>query len=171
MTGLVDRIELTDSGGGSDTCISAGFGDKTTSTGACSTEGVGIADKGHGGAGGRGCGSDVSNGSVESGASGISSRLGEGGMRLGSSSASFISTSASGAGSLCSGGIVSLASSTFVVGASVEASSIGVSSTSATVGTGEGLFDVTSFKTGDRASVLTDADRLRSLCSLSSRAC
>ena len=38
-------------------------------------------------------------------------------------------------------------------------------------GSGDGLFDDTSFKAGDLASILTDVDRIRSRCSLSSCAC
>lgn len=85
------------------------------------------------------------------------------------SSESVISTSTGGCGIGSFAGVSSLC---LVSGAgSVEISIAEGSSRGGDGGSGDGLFDDTSFKAGDLASILTDVDRIRSRCSLSSCAC
>jgi hypothetical protein len=116
-------------------------------------------DEGHGGAGGLGGGSVVPGETSEAGASGISSTFGSVGFGV-VTSASPISTSAVG------GGVVSLAG----VGSRGVTSTVGPedksiadgSSSGGEGGSGEGLFEVTSFRIGDLRSILTEVDRMRS---------
>ena len=124
---------------------------------------------GIGGAGG--CIEDCATSFVVSaaGASGISSTLGSSTFDAAVSSASAISTSAFGAGDASFAGVSSF-------GRGIEAGSSVISiaeesSNGGDGGNGDGLFEVTSFKAGDLPSILTEAERIRSRCSLSSCAC
>jgi hypothetical protein len=116
-------------------------------------------DGGHGGAGGLFGECVVPGETSEGGASGISSNLGSGGFGVVTSSSS-ISTSFVG------GGVVSFAG----VGSRGVVSIVGTPEVSITIrssrggegGSGEGLFDDTSFRAGDPRSILTGVDRNRS---------
>ena len=124
---------------------------------------------GHGGAGG--CIEDCATSFVLSApeASGISSTLASSDLGFAASSASAISTSALEAGEASFAGVSSLGRGT-EVGSSVI-SIAEESSSGGDGGNGDGLFEVTSFKAGDLPSILIDAERIRSRCSLSSCAC
>lgn len=124
---------------------------------------------GHGGAGG--CIDDCAPSFIVSaaGASGISSTLGSAILGAAVSSESAISTSALGAGDASFAGV-----SSFGRGTEAGSSVISIaeeSSSGGDGGSGDGLFEVTSFKAGDLPSILMDAERIRSRCSLSSCAC
>jgi hypothetical protein len=119
---------------------------------------VGV-DDGHGGAGGLSGGSEVRGETSEVGASAISSTLAS--VNFGVvTSASSMSTSTVG------GGVVSLAG----VGSRGVISTVGPfevsmaegSSSGGEGGSGEGLFEDTSLRVGDRRSIFTDVDRMRS---------
>lgn len=123
----------------------------------------------HGGAGGCIGGCESSREVSGAGASARSSDLGSGFVSEGSGAASStfsISTSTVGGGV---GSLAGVSSLCLVSGAdSVERSMAEGSSSGGDGGRGEGLFEETSFRIGDFASVLTDVDRIRSRCSLSS---
>lgn len=122
----------------------------------------------HGGACGWVGGHEASRGVSGLGASGSSSVFGSG--RMGAeTSASVISMSTEGSGVGSFAGVSSLCA---VSGrGSVDVSMAKGSSSGGDGGSGEGLFEDTSFKAGDLASLFTDVDRTRSRCSLSSWAC
>jgi len=131
-------------------------------------ESLGVADD-HGGAGGCVGGCEVSRGVSGSGASGSSSGF-DGSEGFGSViSASLISTLTvgSGVGSFSGVSSLCLVSDT----GSVEISIAEGSSSGGDGGNGEGLLDDTSLRAGDLISILTDVDRIRSRCNLSSWAC
>lgn len=121
---------------------------------------------GHGGAGG--CIEDCATSFVGSavGASGISSTLGSALFDAAASSASAMSMSALGPGETSFAGVNSF-------GRGTEAGSRVISiaedsSSGGDGGSGDGLFEATSFKAGDLPSILMEAERIRSRCSLSS---
>jgi hypothetical protein len=117
-------------------------------------------DEGHGGAGGLGGGSVVPGETSEAGASGISSIFGSVGFGV-VASASPMSTSAGGGGGVVSFAGVGSRGVTSTMGPEDKSIAEG-SSSGGEGGSGEGLFEVTSFKIGDLRSVLTDVDRMRS---------
>lgn len=122
----------------------------------------------HGGSGGciDGCGASL--GGSGAGTSDASSCFGWEILGI-VSSGSVISTSTVGCGVGSFAGVSSLC---LVSGTESVDISIAVGSSSGgDGGNGDGLFDDTSFKAGDLASILTDVDRIRSRCSLSSCAC
>lgn len=127
---------------------------------------------GHGRGGGCSGGCEVV-GDSGLGASGISSSAGEDAFGAIASSASCISTSAAGGGGLGSlGGVGSFFGAMIVVGSvDVDISIPFGSSAGRDGGAGEDLLDITSLSAGERASVFTDADLIRSRCCLSSIAC
>ena len=95
-----------------------------------------------------------------------SSTLGSKGLGRLASSMSSISTSTVGGGVGSFAGVSSLCLVSGTV--SVDMSMAEGSSSGGDGGSGEGLFEDTSLKAGDVASILTDVDRMRSRCSLSS---
>lgn len=128
----------------------------------------------HGGAGGCMGGCEAPNeasgaGTWGAGASGSSSSLGSEGFEALASSASPISTSTVGGGVGSFAGVSSLCLESGT--GSVDMSIADGSSRGGDSGSGEGLFDDTSFKVGDLLSILTDVERIRSRCNLSSCAC
>lgn len=124
------------------------------------------ADGGAGGCIGFG---EASLGASTAGASGISSTFGSGAVGAAASSASFMSTSAAGAGDDSFAGVNSFGGGTDA-GSRVISIAEG-SSNGGDGGSGDGLFEDTSFRAGDLPSIFIDADRIRSRCSLSSCAC
>lgn len=120
----------------------------------------------HGGADGWLGGQEVSRGVWGLGASGSSSVFGSGGLGA-ATSASIISTSTVGSGEGSLAGVSSLCCLVSGTG-SVDVSIAEGSSRGGDGGSGEGLFEDTSFRAGDRTSIFTDVDRIRSRCSLSS---
>lgn len=122
---------------------------------------------GHGGGGGCMGGCEVVDVASSPGASGISSVLGVGGLGRAASSASGISTSATGASSGSPVGVAFFSLDSSASG-SVEVSMATVSSDGAGGVFGDGLLEATSTRAGDFTSTLTDADRIRSRCNLSS---
>lgn len=153
----MDSVMLVRSGcGGISTCISVGF------------EGAseGGSDDDHGGAGGGRGGSDGSwEGSGGAGASGISSTLGSVESEV-FTSASSISTSLVGGGVGSFAGVGSRVP--MIIVGSADMSMAEESSSGGDGGRGEGLFEDTSLRAGDLASIFTDEDRMRSRMSLSS---
>jgi len=150
---------------GISTCRSAVFGVRPVMDLGDGSAGV---EADHGGSGGciDGCGASLGgSGAVTSGAS---SCFGSEALGL-VSSGSVISTSTVGCGVGSFAGVSSLC---LVSGTgSVEMSIAVGSSSGGDGGSGDGLFDDTSFRAGDLASTLTDVDRIRSRCNLSSCAC
>lgn len=126
-------------------------------------------DGDHGGAGGCMGGCDDTNETSGAGASGSSSIWGSGGFGILASSASPMSTSAVGVGVDSFAGVSSLCLESGTD--SAEMSIAEASSRGGDGGSGEGLFEETSLRVGDLLSILTDVDRNRSRCSLSSCAC